>query len=240
MRVLCYHSFYNYKLGLQLTNICRLGYRTCIVLPGQPLMTRLQALHYYTETHLYGAQCRSFYWMQKLNWSWNEFKIKHLVHNKVRASSTVALNFSAIKAFCSALYLCFVREAIFSSNRSSKFGAVKIGSCSCARFIPRALSGAVDIVREIALLPRAPSYSVGCSICINLYLRHAKLVTFLDTALVTAIVGDALQSEIRDSSNSSKWRKSQPRSDERCQGPRYAFPRLLDLKESVLYRPICS
>jgi hypothetical protein len=72
--------------------------------------------------------------------------------------------------------------------------AVKMGS-SCAQFVPRAPSGAVDIVHEIALLSRAPFYSAGCSICwsINLRLPRAKLVTFLDTARVTAHAGDALK-----------------------------------------------
>jgi hypothetical protein len=74
------------------------------------------------------------------------------------------------------------------------FGAIKIGSCSYARFLPHALSGAVDIVREIVLLPHAPSYSAGCSIywSINLHLLRAKLVTFLDTAPITVTIGDAL------------------------------------------------
>jgi hypothetical protein len=69
-----------------------------------------------------------------------------------------------------------------------------MGSCSCVQFVSRAPFGAVDIVREIALLPRASFYSAGCSICwnINLCLSRAKLVTFLDTAPVTATVGDAL------------------------------------------------
>jgi hypothetical protein len=73
--------------------------------------------------------------------------------------------------------------------------AIKIGSCSCAQFLLRTPFGAVDIVREIALLPRAPFYSTGCSICWSLNLRfpRAKLVTFLDTAPVTTTVGDALR-----------------------------------------------
>jgi hypothetical protein len=56
--------------------------------------------------------------------------------------------------------------------------AVKIGSCSCARFEPRALSSAVDIASEILFLPHAPSYSAGCNICwsINLHLLCAKVV----------------------------------------------------------------
>jgi hypothetical protein len=62
--------------------------------------------------------------------------------------------------------------------------------------VPRAPSGAVDIVREIAFLPRAPSYSAGCSICwsIDLRLLRAKLVAFLDTSPVTATVGMLLVS----------------------------------------------
>jgi hypothetical protein len=57
-----------------------------------------------------------------------------------------------------------------------------MGSCSCVRFAPRALFGAVDIVREITFLPRALSYSGGCSICwsINLRLSRVKLVVFLN------------------------------------------------------------
>jgi hypothetical protein len=53
-------------------------------------------------------------------------------------------------------------------------------------------------VHEIALLPRAPFYSAGCSICwsINLHLPRAKLVTFLDTAPVSATAGDALSRDV--------------------------------------------
>jgi hypothetical protein len=48
-------------------------------------------------------------------------------YHAVRASPTVALNFGAVKALCSALHPCFVREAIFTSNRSSKFWSCKTG-----------------------------------------------------------------------------------------------------------------
>jgi hypothetical protein len=63
--------------------------------------------------------------------------------------------------------------------------------------VPRAPFGAVDIVHKIALLPRALFYSAGCSICwsINLHLRCAKLVTFFDTAPVSATAGDALSEQ---------------------------------------------
>jgi hypothetical protein len=75
-----------------------------------------------------------------------------------------------------------------------KFGAVKLSSCSCARILPRTLSGALDIVREIVFLPRASFYSAGCSIYwnINVCLSCVKLVAFFYTASVTAAVGDAL------------------------------------------------
>jgi hypothetical protein len=72
---------------------------------------------------------------------------------------------------------------------------VKMGSCSCAQFMPRAPFGAVNIVHKIALLHRALFYSASCSICwsINLRLPRAKLVTFWDTAPVSATAGDALK-----------------------------------------------
>jgi hypothetical protein len=68
-----------------------------------------------------------------------------------------------------------------------------MGSCFCAQFVPRAPFGAVNIVHKIALLPRALFYSASCSICwsINLRLPRAKLVTFWDTAPVSATAGDA-------------------------------------------------
>jgi hypothetical protein len=101
----------------------------------------------------------------------------------VRESPTVALNFSAVKVLCNVWGYILLQ-------RNSKFWAVRISSSSCVRFVPRALSGAVDIVREIALLPRAPSYNAGCSICwsINLRLPYAKLVIFLNTSSVTATI----------------------------------------------------
>jgi hypothetical protein len=77
--------------------------------------------------------------------------------------------------------------------------------------MPRAPSGAVDIVYEIALLPHAPFYNTGCSICwsINLHFPRAKLVTFLDTALITATVGDAPTGEVTSPNlgqTASLWR----------------------------------
>jgi hypothetical protein len=40
---------------------------------------------------------------------------------RVKASPTVALNFSAVKALSSALHPYFARKVIFTSNISSKF-----------------------------------------------------------------------------------------------------------------------
>jgi hypothetical protein len=47
------------------------------------------------------------------------------VGSLIRASPTDALNNSAVKALYSALYLYFAREAIFTSNRNSKFWSCK-------------------------------------------------------------------------------------------------------------------
>jgi hypothetical protein len=47
--------------------------------------------------------------------------IGSLVDPKLRASPTVALNFGAVKTVCSALDPLLAREAVFTSNGSSKF-----------------------------------------------------------------------------------------------------------------------
>jgi hypothetical protein len=129
----------------------------------------------------------------------------------LRASSTAALNLGAVKAVCCAFYSCFTREDIFTSAEALNLGAVKIRSCFCARLIQRALSGAVDIVHDIALLPQAVFYSAGCSTCWSIILRpRAKPVTFLDTARDRAPVGDALMSphaEVKDTDDSFRWRR---------------------------------
>jgi hypothetical protein len=46
-------------------------------------------------------------------------------HEPLRASPTVALNFSGVKIICSALDPLLAREAMFTSNKSSKFWALK-------------------------------------------------------------------------------------------------------------------
>jgi hypothetical protein len=94
----------------------------------------------------------------------------------------MAAKFSSVKALCSALHSCFAREAIsiFSLAEALNFGAVKLDSCFYVLFVPRALSSAVNIVHEIALLQRPSLYSTSCSICwsINLRLSRSKLVAF--------------------------------------------------------------
>jgi hypothetical protein len=99
-------------------------------------------------------------------------------------------NLGAVKLLCSAR--C-IREPYSPPTEALNFGAVKWIVVSTRDFIQRALSGAVDIVHDIALLLQALFYGAGCSTCWSINLRpRAKPITFLDIALDGASVGDAL------------------------------------------------
>jgi hypothetical protein len=101
------------------------------------------------------------------------FDKKHQLHlasatmHCLRASPIVALNFNAVKTVCSVLDPLLAREAMFTSDRSSKFWGSKkmivIGVHVRVIFLPRALSRAGYIASEIAFCRALCFRALVCS-----------------------------------------------------------------------------